>query len=1610
MKKILSIVIIAVLMLSTFSILSPQVKSSSGVAPKVVCVPFHGELAGVPHDAWIGKEIILKGTAHDEDGDSTMVAYKWDFGDGYSTDWISGVNPYITEAKHTYTGTMADGTPYGVGKYFTAWLHVRDADGLVGQDSYFIGIRDKTLDVEVNVAIDDGLWWLHKQAYRYTSGGIDYARWSSYSSYYTSATAESVLAFEIQGHQPIGNPDENPYVETVQRGLNYVFSRTRVVDIGAWGPGTSSPYGDPDTNGNDVGIGISSGQEVYELGMVMMAIAASGDPDLTADTGPTGVVGRTYKDILTDMVDICAWGQNDYGGARGGWRYAWNYGSSDNSVSQWPVMALEAAETNWGIMVADFVKTELDTYWLTYSQRADGGFGYNYPGTSNIARTGTGIIGLNYVGLPADNTRIVSAVNWLGNHWSEFGNYYGMYAVMKAMRTAHPEITMVGSHDWYAEYARYLVDNQQADDGWPNYYGRVLATDWAILILTPTVTEPGPVADAGSDVENHPPEPVTVKFDASGSYHVDPTKTIVSYEWDFESDGTWDYSFGRFVYPKGLVPTAPNGKQSYGYDGACTYYNYAGWLARGDKGHYLSGRYHLGQDMEADVGDNVYAITDGVVAYISYTNWGSGNLGIVLRHKLSDGTEFLALYGHVRSAVSISDNIASGESFAIIGPYDTIPHLHFGIHPGLTIPPTNWGSMPLSSWPDPNAYPGDPNGPDTNGFVDPIEWINTRTPLNSVPLYFEHAYPAYYNPDGSIDWSATAKDYTSTLRVTDNSDPPLQDTDIRVVHITSPPWKPVSDPDGPYEGFAGYPLQLTGADSYDPESRMYPPDHPWYETIEEYEWDLDNDGQFDDSTEMNPTYTWETKGTYSIGLKVTDSDPSGPGGTIGPLDVDIKYVTVVIEEATARVTVTIVEVRAIDPPTVPFILAQVSIDGQFTTRTDFFRPDFYPEWTFSHIVSKTVVPIHVEIWGRDPNFDYQADIDKDTDDLDLDLSFDITDQSLSGDVTYGYSKGEGDGGRLEVWFNVGLDTGDRDGDGLFDSWETDGIHMDDDGVVDLTPDLDGDGIADLDPEHKDLLIEIDWMEDASHSHRPTDEAINNVTDSFDKAPVSNPDGTTGINLWIDRSNNIGHNPVPLGAPFGLNIWGDFDTIKAANFDPSRRFVYHYCLFVHSLSDLNDGDDEWPSGIAELPGNDFIVALGDYSAMVPPPLFRVRQEAGTLMHELGHNLNLHHGGDTPWDNYKPNYLSVMNYRFQFTGILGRQFSDTLPPIDYSRIALPDLNESNLNENLGIQDGADNTAYYTPAGAWRVGQGFGPIDWDGDGIIENSVQADINTDPPSAPFGIIIPWYTVLTGYDDWANIRLNVRGMTADFADGVHENFVVEADVETLKSQGPTEVIQKFAEGPVAVSLHTEESWDFTYMVTNTYDYEIYNLTVKDHFGANLDVAFLSSTRGTYTQYTNKPGRQQRFTWIIENLAPFETVTLKLEVSTGLNPAKKQQFTSAGLKILNSGATVKWVNASGHQGSAESGQISIWAGVSVSDTTGAIAGYVTNAITEEPLRGYVVELQDSTGTLVATTTTDKNGFYAFSSLAPTDYTVICSTQSYTTTVTAEQVKRIDFELD
>jgi len=692
MKMFRKISALSILIVLAVTALGP-VSIAQGDPPEVVCVPATALNPAVPHDTWNGKEITLKGTAHDPDGDDTLFSYEWDFGDGSPVETGSVSDPYAIEARHAYVGNIGD--------TFVATLSVTDENGETGTDQYLIRIKDGTdLAARVNVAIDEGLWRLHKDQQRDTfDDGTPYGYWP-YDWNWVAATAASTEAFEIQGSLPTGDPSEDPYAETVQRGLNYLLSQLYRVDVAQ---GDGCPQGDPDTNENGYGL-LSHRHTMYESGMALMALSSSRCPDCTAATGITEVAGRSYSDVAQDMVDAFAYCQTDpsQGNYRGGWRYNCNSGDSDNSVSQWPVIGMESAEVNFGSTVPQFVKDELNL-WIDYIQNdvdgdwMDGGSGYTDPwGWVNVAKTGGLLCEMKFVGDTTATARAQDAAQFIDDHWDTDGehfsanSYYAFYSVMKGFRLMGIEtispLNDPSGLDWYGDpvrgYAHHIVDDQDADGAWYGGYwsSHPLQSAWAILTLKKTVVQPGPVADAGPDVPSHPPV-IEITFDGTGSYHRDPERNIVQYIWDF-----------------------------------------------------------------------------------------------------GDGS------------------------------------------------PTQEGPV------------------------------------------VSHAFPAVYNPDGTIDWDATTADYVVTLTVVDDSDPALSDSDTAVVHITPPPYPPVADADGPYTLYPCWLVTLDGSGSYDPNGELYPdPEHPWHGYITTWEWDLDNDGEYDDATGETVTWSVCDLGVHVIGLKVTNS-------------------------------------------------------------------------------------------------------------------------------------------------------------------------------------------------------------------------------------------------------------------------------------------------------------------------------------------------------------------------------------------------------------------------------------------------------------------------------------------------------------------------------------------------------------------------------------------------------------------------------------------------------------------------------------------------------------------------------------------------------------------
>ncbi len=533
----------------TLEEIPPPVQPSLGsplLPLRVNVMPGNGPCAAYPY-AWPGKTITIWGNVHNG---TPPYTFEWNFGDGSPPVTGAVSNPKYIAVTHAYA-TM--GTKKAI-------LTVTDATKASEDDTVEIEVFTQTFMVERNRAIEDGLRWLYLN--QYTDG-----HWVSYSSYYAAPTAMALLAFEDNGHLPLNDYDEDIYAEYVQAGLDYLFTRLYVQSVPPQGAGDPEQVVCGNADANGTGIGVNSGRNGYETGMALMAVVGSGPlgsgaESLLTTTGPAGVVGRTYYDIAVDMVDWLAWAQTEPSLGtcwRGGWRYTANYSSSDNSVSQWPAIGLEAAETHWGICAPGFVKSELLSYWLSCSQASggyyDGAFYYTPSGWAYgpMGVTGAGLCELSYCDVPKTDSRIVRTRQYLAKDWGRGDNscfhtdgLYGMYAISKAFRIAVDnagiveEIIYVDTGQtikWYEDYyGPNLIACQSSDGHWGARWGNGLATAWAVLILTPTVVGLPPVAVI--DGEDSYPPCIEIVLDGSNSYHLNACLDIVEWLWDFDaSDG-----------------------------------------------------------------------------------------------------------------------------------------------------------------------------------------------------------------------------------------------------------------------------------------------------------------------------------------------------------------------------------------------------------------------------------------------------------------------------------------------------------------------------------------------------------------------------------------------------------------------------------------------------------------------------------------------------------------------------------------------------------------------------------------------------------------------------------------------------------------------------------------------------------------------------------------------------------------------------------------------------------------------------------------------------------------------------------------------------------------
>jgi len=320
---------------------------------------------------------------------------------------------------------------------------------------------------------------------------------------------------------------------------------------------------------------------------------------------------------------------------------------------------------------------------------------------------------------------------------------------------------------------------------------------------------------------------------------------------------------------------------------------------------------------------------------------------------------------------------------------------------------------------------------------------------------------------------------------------------------------------------------------------------------------------------------------------------------------------------------------------------------------------------------------------------------------------------------------------------------DTDGDAIADAWETRGIDYNENETIDLV-------FTNANPKHKDVYVEIDAMA----GRAPNMNNLNRVLvgtgrgDGFNNAPkelVQNPNGRKGVKLHLE----LDETNLPFQTWTNSDNFVEFDLLRAIRFGTvaqrgntnalaAKAMTYRYCIFANTVPGA--------SGAARSHAvRDFYVAEGQKSSSATSD-----DVPDTFMHELGHALGVRHGGGDDI-NFKPNYHSIVNYAW----IPGT--ANTPWRLDYSREAFKSLNETNLNEAIGLGASTAHGGHALLVGPHLIGTNdapllyvseLGPVDWNTNGTIGDvNVQRDINylsgTNPSPGE---------ILIGHDDWSNLR------------------------------------------------------------------------------------------------------------------------------------------------------------------------------------------------------------------------------------------------------------------
>jgi hypothetical protein len=484
--------------------------------PLVTIVPFVASNPSHPHRTWSGRVVWMKAVTDVQGAD---YEYTWDFGDGM-TSTATVADRYVITAQYSYSGA--------VGTVYNATITVRNTvTGEQASVPYPVEIRERTLDLEVQVARDEGLWYLHRVMNRYTPAGKPGSgtwygvRVGTEWAYDPAITPAVLTAFEVNGYLATGDPG-HPYTDTVKRGFHGMWGSLYTVAIAAQTNGIGAF--DPDVLPNGIAVrGYWDNTHMSGTAFFIEAIVASGTPAAVVPTTTgirDGVAGRTYADLVQDMVDYYSYCQYDTAPQGGGWGGSCN-GTPYHSTSQFAAIALLAAKGFGGVTVPNIVR-QWNATWLAYTQDGvTGGFGSSDATGVDVRYTAGAMVQMALDGVGRGNAAWDRAETYMRDRFVNATiyppqvtrDYYYLPAFVKALRlhdsnndgVAEPIVLLqsltagVSSVNWYGArvsnsdmvtgVAGAVVDYQDSYIGYwtarsssNTWYP--FDTSWAICMLT----------------------------------------------------------------------------------------------------------------------------------------------------------------------------------------------------------------------------------------------------------------------------------------------------------------------------------------------------------------------------------------------------------------------------------------------------------------------------------------------------------------------------------------------------------------------------------------------------------------------------------------------------------------------------------------------------------------------------------------------------------------------------------------------------------------------------------------------------------------------------------------------------------------------------------------------------------------------------------------------------------------------------------------------------------------------------------------------------------------------------------------------------------------------